>query len=111
MVKERHELIRGAIGVFDEEERAYWLVTELSGILPTIILYGGLIDILLTIAYMKFFHPWKGILSNKSKSSKDASSKEDDQLSDKDVEIGAGSDDSESKVVIHDDQDQNDRTR
>ena len=63
-MKERHELLLETIGgVFDEEEYAYWLVTEFSWILPTIVLCGGLLDILLIGFYMKFAHPWKDILS------------------------------------------------
>ena len=62
-VKTRHELLFVSIGVFPEEEDAYWLATEMSWILPTIILCGGLIDILLGMMYLKN-HPWKGILKS-----------------------------------------------
>ena len=63
-MKEQHELLLVTIGgIFDEEEYAYWLVTEFSWILPTIVLCGGLLDLLLIGFYMKFAHPWKGILS------------------------------------------------
>ena len=61
-MKARHELLLGAIGTFDEEDQAYLLVTQLTWILPTIILCGGLIDLLLIVFYMKFAHPWKDIL-------------------------------------------------
>ena len=65
-MKERHELLLITIGgVFDEEEYAYWLVTEFSWILPTIVLCGGLLDLLLIGFYMNFAHPWKDILSSK----------------------------------------------
>ena len=63
-VRNRHELLLAAIGVFPEEENAYWLATKLSWILPTIIISGGLVDLLLIVIYMKT-HPWKGILSSK----------------------------------------------
>ena len=67
-VKERHEIIRGVSNsVFDEEERAFLFVTKLSWILPTIILCGGLVDLLLSFVYMKFYHPWKEILSGGKK--------------------------------------------
>ena len=56
-------LLLSAIGVFLQEENAYWLATELSWILPTIVLCGGIIDILLLVMYMKN-HPWKDILKN-----------------------------------------------
>ena len=62
-MKDRHELLVGSIGVFPEEEDAYWRVIEFSWILPTIILGGGFIDLLLIIIYMKT-HPWKEILSD-----------------------------------------------
>ena len=65
-VRDRHELLLAAIGVFPEEENAYWLATKLSWILPTIIISGGLVDLLLIVIYMKT-HPWKGILSSKKK--------------------------------------------
>ena len=66
MVKERHEIILGVSNsVFEEEERAFLLVTKLSWILPTIVLCGGLVDLLLSFVYMKFYHPWKEILSGR----------------------------------------------
>ena len=62
-MKARHELLLEAIGgAFDEEEQAYLRVTKFSWILPTIILSGGVIDLLLIVFYMKFAHPWKDIL-------------------------------------------------
>ena len=63
-MKARHELLEGAIGVFPEEESAYKLVKNLSWILPTVIISGALLDILLVFFYMRIAHPWKYILIN-----------------------------------------------
>ena len=76
-MKERHELLLVTIGgVFDEEEYAYWLVTEFSWILPTIVFCGGLVDIFLIWCYMKFAHPWKDILSQEKLTQRDKDEKE-----------------------------------
>ena len=69
-------------GVFDEEEDAYVLVTKFSWILPTIILCGGVIDLLLIIFYMKFAHPWKDILVGENTSQNATALKECDQVHD-----------------------------
>ena len=69
-------------GVFDEEEDAYLLVTKLSWILPTVILGGGLIDLLLIVFYMKFAHPWKDILVGENTSKNATTLKECDQVHD-----------------------------
>ena len=77
----RHELLLGAIGgVYDEEEHAYHLATEFSWILPTIILCGGLIDLILIVLYMKFTHPWKEILCEDKASKSEEGAKKVDQV-------------------------------
>ena len=82
-VKARHQLLLEAIGgVFDEEDDAYLLVTKFSWILPTIILSGGLIDLLLIVFYMKFAHPWKDILVGENTSQNATALKECDQVHD-----------------------------
>ena len=58
----RHNLLEGAIGTFKEEKEAYWIVTLLMWLLPTIVVAGAAIDAMLVIAYLKYAHPWKGIL-------------------------------------------------
>ena len=58
----RHELLLGAIGVFDQEEKTYKLVTTLSWALPVSVVLGAGVDGLLAYFYMRFFHPWKEIL-------------------------------------------------
>ena len=68
----RHTLVKGAIGVFPEEEYAYWLVNTLSWILPLMIVLGAIVDVILVYVYMRFAHPWKDILFyNKSKMEED----------------------------------------
>ena len=66
----RHTLVKGAIGVFPEEEYAYWLVNTLSWSLPLIIVLGAIVDVLLVYIYMRFFHPWKDILFYKNETSR-----------------------------------------
>ena len=66
----RHTLVKGAIGVFSEEEYAYWLMNMLSWILPLMIVLGAIMDVLLVYIYMRFAHPWKNILFYKDKTSK-----------------------------------------
>ena len=61
-MKARHELLEAAIGVFPEEDQAYLLVTTLSWILPLAIIIASVVDMLLVVIYMRFAHPWKGIL-------------------------------------------------
>ena len=60
----RHQLIEGAIGTFPEEDEAYWRVTTLMWALPLTVTLAALFDFLCVIVYMKYGHPWKGILSN-----------------------------------------------
>ena len=60
-VKARHELLEGAIGVFPEEKLAYREVKNLSWILPSVIIAGALLDMMLVFVYMRIAHPWKYI--------------------------------------------------
>ena len=66
----RHTLVKGAIGVFPEEEYAYWLVNKLSWILPLTIVCAAIVDVFLVYIYMRFAHPWQDILFYKDKKSK-----------------------------------------
>ena len=77
----RHMLVKGAIGVFPEEEYAYWLVSMLFWILPLRIVLGAIVDVLLVYIYMRFAHPWKDILFYKDKKSKTAENEIVDQIS------------------------------
>ena len=82
-MKARHKLLLEAIGgVFDEEEYAYLRITKFSWILPTIIICGGVIDLLLIVFYMKFAHPLKDILVGENTSENSNASKEIDHLRD-----------------------------
>ena len=63
-VKERHELLLVALKhVFKQEEEAYNLVSQLSWILPVVVICAGLIDLLFIYVYMKYAHQWKDIIS------------------------------------------------
>ena len=64
-VKVRHELLLDTLGyVFPEEEHSYWLMTLLMWLLPTILAIAAVVDALLAYIYMKYAHPWKGILED-----------------------------------------------
>ena len=67
---ERHTLIKGAIGVFPEEEYAFGLVGNLTCSLPVMIIFGGIVDGFLVYIYMRFAHPWKDILFGEMKKTK-----------------------------------------
>ena len=62
-MRARHQLLEGAIGVFEEEEDAYQRVKLMSWLLPIIILAGALLDLLFIMTYMWSLHPWIDILS------------------------------------------------
>ena len=64
----RHQLIEGAIGTFPDEDEAYWRVTTLMWALPLTVTLAALFDFFCVIVYMKYGHPWKGILSKVKKS-------------------------------------------
>ena len=56
--------------VFPEEEHAYWLVNLLILVLPLTISIAAVVDMLLAVIYMKFAHPWKGLLAKVEKKEK-----------------------------------------
>ena len=56
-----------SIGTFQREKDAYNLVMLLSWHLPCILVAGAVIDAGLVVVYMKYFHPWIGILSKEKK--------------------------------------------
>ena len=80
-VNVRHMLVKGAIGVFPEEEYAYWMLNKLSWVLPLTIVSGAIIDAFLVYIYMRFAHPWKDILFYKDKKSKTEENETVDQIS------------------------------
>ncbi len=59
----RHHLISVSIGTFDEEDEAYLLVTWLLWVIPMIVTLAALMDAILAYGYMKWVHPWGGILA------------------------------------------------
>ena len=61
-VGERHSALLLHIGTFAEEDEAFELLNSLSVSLPLAVVVGGVLDSLLAIAYLKWFHPWKIIL-------------------------------------------------
>ena len=63
-VRGRHELLKGAIGTFPEEDYGFDMVNSLSWILPFAIVMGSLVDAILVYVYMKYVHQWKDILSS-----------------------------------------------
>ena len=60
-------MLEGAIGTFPEEDEAYWRVTTLMWALPLTVTLGGLFDFSLVVVYMKYAHPWRGILITEDK--------------------------------------------
>ena len=101
-MKNRHELLLGAIGVFEEEEQAYHVATQFSWILPTAILCGGILDLLLIVIYMKFTHPWKDILSEGKTLNSNEGPKEVSQVDDEIMISNAENYDLEAKVEMDD---------
>merc|ERR1719398_240064 len=64
-VRVRHELLLDTLGyVFQEEEDSYWLMTLLMWLLPTILAIAAIVDALLAFIYMRYAHPWRGILED-----------------------------------------------
>ena len=64
-VKVRHELLLEVLGyVFPEEEYSYWLMNLLMWVLPTTVAIAAAVDALLAFVYMKYAHPWRGILAD-----------------------------------------------
>ena len=61
-VQERHSILMNTIGVFPEEEEAMDRVTLLLWLLPTVVAFATLIDILLVLLYVNILHPWSVIL-------------------------------------------------
>ena len=62
-IKARHELLLAATGVtFPQEDYSYWLATTLSWALPLAIFIGAFVDATLAYTYMRYAHPWKGIV-------------------------------------------------
>ena len=65
---ERHETIRPSIGYFPEEQQAYLLAKKVMFALPVTVTLAAWIDCVLVLSYMKWIHPWCGILQNQKPS-------------------------------------------
>ena len=52
------------IGTFEEENYADWLVRMLEWVLPLTVIIAAILDSILVWVYMKYAHPWKGILAD-----------------------------------------------
>ena len=63
---EKHLALRDNIGTYEEEDKAYDLLTWLSWHLPVFVVASALLDLLLAVAYLKWLHPWKIILQDVS---------------------------------------------
>merc|ERR1712107_593132 len=61
-VTEKHVALRDNIGTYEEEDKAYDLLTWLSWHLPVFVVASALLDLLLGFVYLKWLHPWKIIL-------------------------------------------------
>ena len=57
-------LLKGAIGTFLEEDKAFALAMMSVWLLPLLLLIATIIDAALIVIYMKYAHPWKGILAD-----------------------------------------------
>ena len=63
---EKHLALRDNIGTYEEEDKAYDLLTWLSWHLPVFVVASALLDLLLAVVYLKWLHPWKIILQEVS---------------------------------------------
>ena len=58
--------LRENIGTYEEEDKAFNLLTWLSWHLPVFVVASALLDLLLAVVYLKWLHPWKIILQEVS---------------------------------------------
>ena len=58
--------LRENIGTYEEEDKAFNLLTWLSCHLPVFVVASALLDLLLAVVYLKWLHPWKIILQEVS---------------------------------------------
>ena len=73
-------MLEVSIGTFQREKDAYNLVMLLSWLLPCILIAGAVIDAGLVVVYMKYLHPWIGILSKEKKIEKSVAKNENCSL-------------------------------
>ena len=65
-VTERHLVLVANIGTFAEEDEAYQLLNRLSISLPIVAMVTWVLDALLGVVYLKWFHPWRILLQEVS---------------------------------------------
>ena len=68
-IRYRHHTIKPVIGVFNEEDAAYSLISLLMWVLPLTVTISSLLDISLFFLYNKKFHPWSAILAEENRKS------------------------------------------
>ena len=59
-------MVVSTIGSFEEEQKAFDLMSRLVWQLPLFMAVAALIDLLLVLVYMNWLHPWRGILEDVS---------------------------------------------
>ena len=69
-IRSRHEDLEKAIETSEEEKYAYWLVTLLAWLLPTLVIVGGLLDGLFVFILWKEKQPKEQVDERKEKTSK-----------------------------------------
>ena len=65
-VTEKHVALRDNIGTYEDEDKAFNLLTWLSWHLPVFVVASALLDLLLAVVYLKWLHPWRIILQEVS---------------------------------------------
>ena len=61
-MRERHSLLLLNIGTYAKEDEAHELLNNLSMSLLFVIMITCILDSLLAVIYLKWFHPWRIIL-------------------------------------------------
>ena len=73
-VNDRHELLLKTIGTFQEEDFAHHRINLLFWVLPLTISIHAVVDAIMAYVYMKYAHPWRGILAGDGNSEEDKTS-------------------------------------
>ena len=65
-VNAKHQAnINLGVNIFEKEEQAISLLMNLVWVMPVVVHAGSLLDVILTILFQKYFHPWRRILKFK----------------------------------------------
>ena len=62
----KHLTLLLTIGTFDEEDKAYRMLNQLTIYIPIVILVTWIFDALLAMVYLKWLHPWRIIVQTVS---------------------------------------------